>query len=421
MGLLDNITMAFSSLMSNKMRSLLTMLGIIIGISSVIAIMTVGGSLSGSISESLTSFGITNITVSVTQKDTDSGEDNGARMFQRDTMAEADLISTEMIEDFRQTYSDSIKNIVLSQMVGTSQVLINNNNTTVTITGVNQDYQDSNSINLLTGRWINQDDLDTDRKACVVSNQFIEDTFGNNTDGVGESFNVTINGFTQEFYIVGIYEYENSSTILDLSGTTTSMYIPVTTAKELTHARKGYASIVVESTTDVDTDAFLQTTKNFFASYYTHNDTYTVEASNLASMLDVMNQVMSQVTMAIAAIAAISLLVGGIGVMNIMLVSITERTREIGTRKALGATKNDIRFQFITEAIIICLIGGIIGIILGIALGYAAAGLLDFSVSPSLSAILISVIFSMAIGIFFGYYPANKAAKLDPIDALRYE
>ncbi|MCH4222848.1 MAG: FtsX-like permease family protein, partial [Solobacterium sp.] len=119
--------------------------------------------------------------------------------------------------------------------------------------------------------------------------------------------------------------------------------------------------------------------------------------------------------------AGISLLVGGIGVMNIMLVSITERTREIGTRKALGATQNDIRMQFITESVIICLVGGALGIVLGLILGTVGANMLGYAAAPSMTAIVVSVLFSMGIGIFFGYYPANKAAKLDPIDALRYE
>jgi putative ABC transport system permease protein len=430
MGFLDNIEMAFASLKSNKMRALLTMLGIIIGIGSVIAIMTVGGSLSGSITNSLTSFGITNITVSVTDKSTSSGgvstsgqsrSSNMGRMFSRSTMAESDLISNDMISEFRQAYGSDIDYITLTETVGNSTVTVDTNEATVNITGVNEDYMAANSVTLLTGRWINSSDMEDDRKVCVVSNQFLSDTFGENADGVGSSFTVTMNGFTQEFYIVGVYEYENSSTNTDTSNITTSMYIPVTTAKKLMQSNEGYSSITVMAKADVDSTSFLTTVQQFFASYYTHNDSYTIEASNNQDMLETMTSMLNEITLAISAIAAISLIVGGIGVMNIMLVSITERTREIGTRKALGATQNDIRMQFITESIIICLIGGIIGIILGLILGYVGANMLGYQAQPSVTAIVVSVAFSMAIGIFFGYYPANKAAKLDPIDALRYE
>ena len=138
-------------------------------------------------------------------------------------------------------------------------------------------------------------------------------------------------------------------------------------------------------------------------------------------MMNQMNTMIGAIQLALSVIAGISLVVGGIGVMNIMLVSITERTKEIGTRKALGATNGSIRLQFITESVVICLIGGIIGIIFGIVLGTVAVKLMGYEASVSLSSIVIAVGFSMAIGIFFGYYPANKAAKLNPIDALRYE
>lgn len=160
---------------------------------------------------------------------------------------------------------------------------------------------------------------------------------------------------------------------------------------------------------------------NYFASYYTYNDSWTVSASSLSSLLDSMTEMLASVSLGISAIAAISLLVGGIGVMNIMMVSVTERTREIGTRKALGAPGSAIRMQFITESVILCLIGGAIGIALGIAAGLGLSAAMQVSGKPSLASILVAFGFSMAIGVFFGYYPANKAARLDPIEALRYE
>ena len=154
---------------------------------------------------------------------------------------------------------------------------------------------------------------------------------------------------------------------------------------------------------------------------YANNDKFKVRSQTFESQLNQVTQIMSTIQLAIGGIAAISLLVGGIGVMNILLVSVTERTREIGIRKALGATYRDIRGQFITESVIICIIGGIFGILLGSLVGYLVSLVLKAPTLPSIPAILIAVGFSMAIGIFFGYYPASKAAKLNPIDALRYE
>jgi len=155
--------------------------------------------------------------------------------------------------------------------------------------------------------------------------------------------------------------------------------------------------------------------------YYRDNDSFEISAMSMESVIKSMTEMLSTVSLAIAAIAGISLLVGGIGVMNIMLVSITERTREIGTRKALGATNGFIRFQFIMEAIVLCMIGGVIGIIAGVGVASVVTNLMGYAVRPSVSGIVLSVSFSVFIGVFFGYYPANKAAKLNPIEALRYE
>ena len=273
---------------------------------------------------------------------------------------------------------------------------------------------------MYTGRFINAQDLDKKRAVCVVSDVFANNLFGTE-DVIGKTIDVEISGYTREMYVVGIYSYENMTTNSDTSDVTTMLYVPVTSLKRWSGDKKGYASIVVQAAGGVDTKSFMSLGQQFFASYYATNDTYTVQASSLEDMLATMEKVMSQVTLAISAIAAISLLVGGVGVMNIMLVSITERTREIGTRKALGATSSEIRMQFITEAVIICLIGGLIGIIMGTILGAIGAGMLGFAVTPDAGAILLSTLFSTGIGVFFGWYPANKAAKMNPIDALRYE
>lgn len=198
------------------------------------------------------------------------------------------------------------------------------------------------------------------------------------------------------------------------------MYIPVTTAKE-TAENQNYRDFEIKLKNVGDTHAFTEKVEAYMKRLYQNNPKYTCAAYNMENMLSSVTSMMSTISIAIAAIAAIALLVGGIGVMNIMLVSVTERTREIGTRKALGARSGTIRTQFIVESVIICVIGGIIGIIVGIGLAAVGVSLLKMKLVISVPVIFISVGFSMLIGVFFGYYPAKKASQLDPIEALRYE
>ena len=239
----------------------------------------------------------------------------------------------------------------------------------------------------------------------------------------GDSADINVTGVNQDFYIVGVYQYESAGTISDSSeNVTTNAYIPLTTEKEIMRSDEGYTQFTIVTDTSVSSvSSFADNVEQFFSSYYASNDNYEVTTSTMESMTQSMSKMIQNVSMAIALIAGISLLVGGIGVMNIMLVSITERTREIGTRKALGATNGSIRLQFIIESVVLCLIGGCLGIFVGLLLGSVAASMLGYAATAPVAAIFIAVLFSMAVGVFFGYYPANKAARLDPIEALRYE
>jgi len=418
--IIDNILLALSNLKVNKMRAILTMLGIIIGIGSVIAIMTIGNSLSGSVSDSLSSFGINNLTVSLTKKDSDSF--SNVRMFGPSSPSEEDLITDEMIEEYRDAYGKYIKYISISESVGSSSVLNGDASTSLNIKGVNLDVKDADELNIISGRFINDADLVDEKKVCVLSDYAAEELFNTTSNIIGQKLDITINNSTFSFYVVGLYEYDEDETVsLESSTTTTTLYIPLTTAKKINKADEGYQSFTVSCSTEADTSQFLNATTNFFASYYTRNESYTVEASSMESMVETMTEMLSTITLAISAIAAISLLVGGIGVMNIMLVSITERTKEIGIRKALGASEGIIKFQFIIEAIVICLIGGILGISVGLLLGSIGCKVLGYETYPNIITCLYAALFSMGIGVFFGYYPASKAAKLDPIEALRYE
>ena len=419
--------MALVSVRSNKMRSLLTMLGIIIGIAAVIAIVTVGNSMTGTVTDSMSGMGVSNITLSLSQKSSEdtSGTAQGVtlRRFMDSTPGADDLITDEMLDEFTAAFPNEVSRIDLSQEVGSGTIeKYGDPETTITATvsGSNaaalQAMEDNTPI--LAGRWLD-DEKDAGRQVAVVSEKFVE-------QAVGKSFTLNINGFLYTFYINGVYEYtENVYAsmfgITDDDQIQTSIYIPLDVAKTIAGADAGYQSVTIVAANGVDVTNFVDTVGSFFASYYTYNDTWTASASSISSLVESMTEMLNTMSLGISAIAAISLLVGGIGVMNIMMVSVTERTREIGTRKALGAPGSAIRMQFITESVILCLIGGIICVALGIGLGAALSSVVGMAARPSIGSILVAVGFSMAIGVFFGYYPANKAARLNPIDALRYE
>ena len=422
MGIGESVRVSLEGLRANKMRSLLTMLGIIIGIAAVIGILTVGNGLTGSITGSMSSLGATNITVFLQEKA--GGMGGMETILGVASPEEEDLITDEMLEALRQRYGEAVAGISVSASAGSGVARDGRLYANVSLIGINEEYLAVNNTDLLAGRTIRQEDLDGRRSVCVVSDRLVENLYQGDADAaLGDEVRVELNGEYQSFRIVGIYEYDASMSISFSAeeDVTTSLYIPITTANHLAGSPEGYSTVTVQASAGTDSAAMAQSIREFLSRYYANNEDYCVSAMAMSTMVESMSAIMDTLSIAISVIAGISLLVGGIGVMNIMLVSVTERTREIGIRKALGATNNNIRIQFVVESVIVCLIGGVIGILLGAVLGYVGSSLLSEACLPRPSYIALAVGFSMAIGVFFGYYPANKAARLDPIEALRYE
>ncbi len=421
MSIKENISLALSSLWSNKMRALLTMLGIIIGIGSVITIFTIGNALNGYISAEMSAMGANNVTLYVTAR---ASEVAGQAQFR--TVTDEDMLTDDMLESVYTQFSDQIEAIGIAVSAGRGTATINDRYANFSLEGVTARESEISNLTMLSGRFLLDREIEDNKNVVVISDNFANN-YGIAENPIGQQIMLEgSEGSPALFTVVGMYEYEQS----DLMGmastsneqdTTTNAYIPYTTAAQLTGAGDGYESVTI-LTNGEDSSQLASDVVNYLNSrQYKNNEYFETASFAMESIIDSMQSMLNTLQLAIAAVAAISLMVGGIGVMNIMLVSITERTKEIGTRKALGATNFSIRLQFITESTIICILGGLIGIVFGVSLGMFASSLLDFPSTADFASIAIAVGFSFAIGVFFGYYPANKAAKLDPIEALRYE
>lgn len=421
MFLKENVLLAVAGLKSNRMRSFLTMLGIIIGIGSVIAIVSIGDAVTSKVSDAMSGIGANVIQVYVTPRDAQNTVTNVT--VGGNNMSESDLISPDQINLFRQKYSDEISAVGLEEDVGTGKVQDGHLYANIEATGVNPDYKEVSNVKMLQGRFLQDRDVDANRRVAVVSDKLAANMFKSNVNPIGQEISSDVGGWDETFVIVGVYKYERSGMMGAATASKdirTSLFIPVSVAKEQAQYQN-YMYFSLKTKSVSDSAAFSKKIDKYFSRIYASNANYTCQSYDMENMMSSVTSVMGTISVAIAAIAAIALLVGGIGVMNIMLVSVTERTREIGTRKALGARSSYIRAQFIVEAVIICLVGGVIGIIFGILLAWAGDALLSVKLVVSVPVILLSVGFSMLIGVFFGYYPAKKASRLDPIEALRYE
>lgn len=425
----ESIKLGIIGIANNKMRAFLTMLGIIIGIGSVIAIMTVSSSLTHSITQTFVRMGANNIMAGLrkrSDKELERGNDGNAGDSQKQMNRKEERITDEMIDDVKREYQTEITSVALNEIIGNAVLQSGMASANVSISGINRGYFDSNDSRLLCGRYLSERDVQERKPVIMISDKLAGQLFGGDRQSaLGRPLTIAIGNMNYDFYVVGVYKYREDTSFSQEAeeDVVTMVYIPVTTGKEMMHSDDGYGGFTIVAHPQVenlaDFAAQIETYMN--RKFFGNNKDYQIRTVTMSSMKGSMSNVIRSVSIAIAFIAGISLLVGGIGIMNIMLVSVTERTKEIGMRKALGAKNSAIRFQFIVESMTLCLIGGISGIIFGLLLGAFAVSVLGYSAVAPMSAIVGAVVFSMIIGVLFGYYPANRAAKMNPIEALRYE
>lgn len=421
MFLKENILLAVAGLKSNKMRAFLTMLGIVIGIGAVIAIVSIGDAITGNVTGTMLNVGAGNIYVYVAQRDNDSVYNQAGNSANVNEIPDEDLLTKDQIDTMAKKFSNQISAVSTMETGGTTQVKDGRKYANISIYGVNVGSADVKNLNVEKGRYLRDNDIEGQRNVAVVSNKFASNMFPHE-DPLGKTFDIDTDKISGTFTVVGVYKSDSKGIMGAASekDARTELYIPIGIVKQ-TADYQNYSQLEIKSKDVQNAAAFTDKLQAYFDRLYKGNTKYKCCAYNEANMLSQVTSLLGVISTAIAAIAAIALLVGGIGVMNIMLVSVTERTREIGTRKALGARGRYIKMQFIVESVIICTIGGIIGVMFGLLLAWIGTLLMGMKFMFSVPAIFVSVGFSMLIGIFFGYYPAKKAAGLDPIDALRYE
>ncbi|GAB3942542.1 ABC transporter permease [Corynebacterium tapiri] len=422
MSLSDSIRLALTSLRANKMRSFLTLLGVIIGIASVITILTLGKSLKSSTEKSLAELGVGDLTVQVEARPEPGEEEKPSGGINYEQVEdESSRLKYSDVTDLESRFAGRISGVSIGQgLSGEGDVTVGLNSGSVELNPINADFQPMRSITTSAGRLLTEDDVTGERPVALVNQELVDKFYNGQTDkALGSEIEVeTSHGFGS-YRIVGVQKPKESN---GFGGPARAqIYIPVTLAPQVLPDAATYQSVNVRVAPNMDQDQVRKDLQDWATERYDDNPDYRLTLGDMSKDTEELNKMLNSLSAALAAIAGLSLLVGGIGVMNIMLITVTERTREIGVRKALGATKTYIRTQFVVESMIVCLVGGIIGVIIGSIGGMIGANALDAFVLPPLGGVLLSLLFSLAIGLFFGYYPANKAAKLNPIDALRYE
>ena len=407
----ENMIMAFHAIMANKMRSFLTMLGIIIGIGSVISIVSIGDTMRGLFADLYKDAGATQAVVSIG--------------YNVEDVRDSDYFTLDELDKIKEIFGDEISYIDSYASVN-SEALAGRTNMKFDFQGIDWNFSDVQPVTMISGRYLNEGDILGRKKNVVIEEESARKLFGTE-NAVGKTFRTTVYGDTDMYTVVGVYKKEMSAfqkLLSGGSGDTGSAYIPYTL---LTWPNDQFYYCRLYAKEGTDMVNFMSRLTMYLGKIKNRNagDFYT---STVADEMGSIDSLMGGLSMAVGGIAAISLLVGGIGIMNIMLVSVTERTREIGIRKALGAQESTILTQFVVEAGVTSALGGCLGIVLGYVVSAIINQILPYiltditlNVTPSADAAAIAVGISCGIGVLFGFLPARRAASLNPIEALRYD
>ena len=401
----ESLRMSLRSIASNKIRSFLTGLGVMIGVAAVIALVALGNGAQASVQQSLESLGSNLLIVY-------SGEPRGSSLVRRNTTNISPTITREDV-DAILALGPGLVSLAAPESTATAQVKFENRNTVATVSGTSDAYPDIRNFHPIHGSFLAPTDVETRRAVAVIGAQIYRDLFPEGGDPVGQRIRIDGTSFT----VIGIMEEKGSSS------QDTSIFIPITTFQRYVSGASDYATVNIQAaSTEVMAD--LQTIiegELLRLHKLPSMDAADFYIANQLDLLGTMEGVTSTFTVLLGSIAAISLVVGGIGIMNIMLVSVTERTREIGVRMALGARSRDILTQFLTEAVILSIGGGLLGVALGVGASWAATRFAGMASVVGVDSVFMAFGFALATGLFFGGYPAYRASRLNPIEALRYE
>lgn len=406
-GLFEYIKMAVQNIRANKGRSFLTMLGIIIGIASVIAIVSIGEGTKNQMNSEIDGIGGGQIAVSVSN----------------DAITESEFITAEDVQAVREI--DTVEGVNVSESYD-GETVTGKGNFSIMLTAEGPDAKLLNNSEMKYGNYFGENEIEEGKNVCVISDADAKRLFGTD-DVVGMNLDITCYDSSKSFRIMGVTTQKENGTFVSYTydGMPVAVNIPYSSMEDLAGAADEFYSLTIQGDKTLDSQIIADQVVHVLEKRHQCAGEEYFQVQSFQDVMQSMNEMLGMVTAFISFVAGISLLVGGIGVMNIMLVSVTERTREIGIRKSLGAKTSSIMLQFLAEAAILTVIGGLIGIILGILAAYGIcsvmSGSIGMTITPGISptVIFVATLFSCAVGVFFGIYPAKKAAHLSPIEALR--